>query len=246
VKTLKEIFYRICAAWALITFIVTFLIFYIPSMLTWLIPEPRGQVAFLWLAKWWMNTWLFLVGCPVKIRGKENFEKGKTYIVTFNHNSLMDVPLSCPYVPGANKTIAKASFAKIPIFGFYYKKGSVLVDRKDDKSRRQSFEKMKAVLAKKMHMCIYPEGTRNRTQDPLKKFHDGAFRLAAETGHDIIPVLIFNTKKVLPPGKSFYFRPHKLEMHFLPPESINNEDGHTVIKEKVFNVMKEYYSKHSN
>jgi 1-acyl-sn-glycerol-3-phosphate acyltransferase len=71
----------------------------------------------------------------------------------------------------------------------------VLVDRKSETSRRQSFEKMKDVLEKGMHMSVYPEGTRNRTTEPLKKFHDGAFRLATETGHDIIPAIMFNTKK---------------------------------------------------
>ena len=40
---------------------------------------------------------------------------------------------------------------------------------------------MKEVLKKGMHMCIYPEGTRNRTNEPLKKFYDGAFKLAVET-----------------------------------------------------------------
>jgi len=242
-KFFKEIAARVFALWALITFIVTFLVFFIPSMLTWLIPEPRSQEIFIWLARLWMNVWLHLAGCPVKIRGKENFETGKTYVVTFNHNSLMDVPLSCPFVPGANKTIAKSSFAKIPLFGFYYMKGSVLVDRKSDESRRQSYEKMKAVLSKKMHMCIYPEGTRNRTGEPLKKFHDGAFRLALETGHDIVPAIIFHTKKVLPPGKKFYFWPHRLEMHFLPAVAANENADHSTLKEKVFTVMKEYLLK---
>ena len=46
-------------------------------------------------------------------------------------------------------------------------------------------------------MCIYPEGTRNRTEEPLKKFHDGAFRLAVSSGKEIIPAIIFNTKKAL-------------------------------------------------
>jgi 1-acyl-sn-glycerol-3-phosphate acyltransferase len=72
----------------------------------------------------------------------------------------MDVPLSCPFIPGANKTIAKASFTKVPLFGFYYMKGSVLVDRNSDESRRKSYDKMKAVLKGNMHMSVYPEGTR--------------------------------------------------------------------------------------
>ena len=188
-----------------------------------------------------MNVWLSLVGCPIKVRGKENFIPGKTYIVTCNHNSLMDVPLSCPYIPGPNKTIAKNSFAKIPLFGFFYMKGSVLVDRKSEKSRRQSFEKMKEVLKKGMHMSIYPEGTRNRTPEPLKKFHDGAFKLATDTGCSIIPAIMFNTKNVLPTGKTFYFWPHKLEIHFLPAVSAGDEGTFSMLKEKVFMIMKDHY-----
>jgi 1-acyl-sn-glycerol-3-phosphate acyltransferase len=244
VKLLKEIFGRIWALWGLTSFIITFLIFFIPSMLTWLMPEPKGQAIFIGLARIWMNIWLHLAGCPVTIKGKEHFKKGKFYVVTFNHSSLMDIPLSCPYVPGANKTIAKASFKKIPLFGFYYMKGSVLVDRKSDQSRRISFEKMKAVLQNNMHMCIYPEGTRNRTAEPLKKFHDGAFRLACETGHDIIPALIFHTKKVLPPGKLFYFFPHRLEMHFLAPVKTSDAKGHNDLKEKVYSSMVDHYTQH--
>ena len=68
--------------------------------------------------------------------------------------------------------------AKIPLFGLIYKTGSILVDRKDEKSRRESFSKMKEVLDMGLHMCIYPEGTRNTSTEPIKPFHDGAFRLA--------------------------------------------------------------------
>ena len=58
----------------------------------------------------------------------------------------MDVPLTTPFIPGANKTIAKKELAKIPFFGMIYKSGSVLVDRKSDESRKGSFDEMKKVL----------------------------------------------------------------------------------------------------
>lgn len=244
-KIIKEILGRVFALWALITFLVTFLLIFIPSMLTWLLPEPEGQHIFIKIAKIWMNVWLHIVGCPIKIKGKENFAAGQTYIVTCNHNSMMDVPLSCPYIPGGNKTIAKSSFAKIPLFGFFYMKGSVLVDRKNEASRRQSFDKMKAVLENGMHMSVYPEGTRNRTSAPLKKFHDGAFKLATDTGHAIIPAILFNTKKVLPPGKSFYFWPQKLAIHFLAPVHADKNESYVQLKEKVFAIMSDYYIHHS-
>src|SRR5690348_16116202 len=100
----KNIFGRIWAVWGLLSFVVTFLIFFIPAMFCWLIPDPMGQRIFIFISRVWMSIWLILVGCPVTVRGRSNFQKGKSYVVTFNHNSLLDVPLSCPFVPGANKT----------------------------------------------------------------------------------------------------------------------------------------------
>ncbi|MEP7255264.1 MAG: lysophospholipid acyltransferase family protein [Ferruginibacter sp.] len=211
-------------------------------MLAHLMKDPKGQAYFIAVSKVWMNVWLFLVGCPVKVNGKQNFEPSTAYIVVFNHNAFLDVPLSAPYVPGANKTIAKASFAKIPLFGLFYKRGSVLVDREDDKSRSKSFDAMKKVLATGMHMCIYPEGTRNRSAEPIKVFYDGAFRLAVAAKKDIIPCIITGTKKAMPINKKFYLLPTRLKMHFLP--AVSSADT-TVkdLKQKVFNVMLKEYEK---
>jgi len=239
-KLFKEIFARIWAVWGIVSFITTFLIFFIPSMLTNLLPEPRSSIVFTRISRLWMDIWLRLVACPLKVKGKEHFAEGATYIVTCNHNSLMDVPLSSPYIPGANKTIAKTSFAKIPLFGFYYKKGSVLVDRKSDASRKESYIKMKAVLASGIHMCIYPEGTRNKSNNVLAKFHSGAFRLAKDSRKSILPGIIFNTKKVMPVNKTFYLFPHKLEMHFLPPIPVLETEDSESLKEKTYQVMKQY------
>ncbi len=240
-KILKEILGGILAVWAMLTFMITFLVIFIPAMLCWLIPDPKGQDVFIRISRLWMNVWLRLAGCHFKIKGKENFKKGETYIVTCNHNSLLDVPLSSPFIQGPNKTIAKSSFAKVPLFGFFYMKGSILVDRKSETSRRQSFDKMKAVLKKGIHMCIYPEGTRNRTNEPLKKFHDGAFKLAVETGTAILPAVIFNTRNVLPANKGFFFWPGKIEIHFLPAVKADNQTA-AQLKEKIFSITKEYYT----
>ncbi|MBS1757357.1 MAG: 1-acyl-sn-glycerol-3-phosphate acyltransferase [Bacteroidetes bacterium] len=241
---LKHIFARIWALWGIITFIITFLIFFLPSMAAYFFKdEIKGQIWFIGISKIWMNIWLFLIGCSVKVSGKENFKDGQNYIVVFNHNALLDVPLSAPYVPGANKTIAKASFVKVPLFGLFYKKGSVLVDRKDEASRRKSFDEMKKVLLTGMHICIYPEGTRNRTDQPLKSFYDGAFKLAIDTQKDIIPCIINGTKRAMPIQHSFYLLPTKLKMHFLPPVSSQHTQV-KLLKEEIYNQMLDYFTKH--
>ena len=239
---LANIFGRIWACWALISFLVTFLIIFIPSMLSHLMNELKGQRYFIAVSRIWMNMWLFLVGCPVTVKGKENFKPGIAYVVVFNHNAFLDVPLSAPHVPGANKTIAKASFAKIPVFGSFYKRGSVLVDRKNEKSRSKSFDTMKKVLAAGMHMCIYPEGSRNRSSEPMNPFYDGAFKLAMAAKKEIIPCVIFGTKKAMPINKTFFLLPTRLEMHFLPAVS---PEGKTVkdFKERVFTDMVNEYTR---
>ncbi|MEO6490946.1 MAG: lysophospholipid acyltransferase family protein [Ferruginibacter sp.] len=237
---IKNIFGRIWAFWGLITFAGTFLLIFIPSLATNFMKESMSQIYFLKISRLWMKTWLFLVGCRVTVFGRENFIQGKTYVVVFNHNAFLDVPLSSPFVAGPNRTIAKASFAKIPLFGSYYSKGSVLVDRKDERSRYKSFEAMKKVLTTGMHMCIYPEGSRNRTDQPLKAFYDGAFKLAIEARKDIIPCVIIGTKKAMPINKPFYLLPASLQMYFLPAVSSENIPVQE-LKKKVFEMMKECY-----
>lgn len=153
----------------------------------------------------------------------------------------MDVPISSPAVPGANKTIAKAEIAKVPLFGYLYQAGSVLVDRNSETSRKESVSKMKKVLEMGLHMCIYPEGTRNTTDKPLKPFHDGAFRLAINTRKAIMPALIFNTRETLPIKPSFYMIPHRLYMHFLPPIPVTDTDTTETLKQKAFVAMEAYY-----
>src|ERR1022692_284523 len=241
-KIFKEIFGRIWAAWALIAFVITMLIFLIPFFLfCYFRDDPKKTNIFIRIARIWMNVFLTSVGCPVTVKGENNFRPGETYIVVCNHNALLDIPVSCPYIPGGNKTIAKIEMAKTPLFGLIYKTGSVLVDRKNDASRRESYNKMKEVLAMGLHMAIYPEGTRNKSSEPIKSFHDGAFRLACDTKKSILPAILFNSKKAMPADKGFFLLPYPLSMHFLEPVEVLPTDTSRSLKEKIFVMMRDYY-----
>jgi 1-acyl-sn-glycerol-3-phosphate acyltransferase len=236
-KIVKEILGRIFALWGIIIFAGSLLIASIPIWITAIWPEPKRTINFFKVVQVWMNFFFTFIGVRRIVKGKNHFQKGQNYVVVCNHNSFMDVPLSVTAVP-PNKTIAKAEMAKIPVFGMIYKRGSVLVDRKSEESRRKSFLKMKTVLEMGLHMCIYPEGTRNKTSEPLQRFHDGAFKLAVETKKEIIPALIFYTSKVLP-RKPFFFWPHKVEIHFLPAVAVENKTSQQ-LKDEVFIIMKNY------
>ena len=241
---LKGLFYRIWAVWALLFFVITMIVFLVPFFLFCYFQEdPKKTLRFIRYARVWMAVYLLMIACPLTVKGKENFKKGENYIVLCNHNALMDVPVSSPAIPGGNKTIAKIEMARTPLFGYIYKTGSVLVDRSSDASRKESHNKMKKVLSMGLHMCIYPEGTRNKTDQPLKSFHSGAFRLAIDTRKSIIPGIIFNTKKVLPFDKPYQVIPHSLQIHFLTPIPVLEDDTIASLQAKVFEIMTNYYQK---
>lgn len=238
-RFLKNVFARIWAVWGLLLFLVTMLIamvFYLPCFL---LNDPAKSRWHRQVSRVWMWVYLRLIGCPLTVKGAAYFKEGQNYVVVCNHNSLMDVPVSTPFMPRAGKTIAKRSFARVPVFGWIYSFGSVLVDRNSEESRRKSYDDMKTVLELGLDMVIYPEGTRNKTADPLKSFYDGAFRLAAGTGKPILPAILLHTRKVLPANRFFYLLPHRLEMHFLPPvESVGINAKE--LREKVFRQMWDY------
>lgn len=232
------------AVWALILFTITIIPVAIIVIFTGWMKEPGKTEFFRLLSVGWIRSFFFLTGCAFKVRGRENFKKGKVYVVVANHNSFLDVLSLTPFVPGPNKTIAKAEMARIPLFGAVYRRGSILVNRKDKESRRKSFLDMIHVLQQGMHMCIYPEGTRNRTTLPVKEFHDGAFRLAMDTGKSIIPAVILNTKKVLDSEKGFFYSPGKIELHFLPEVSTESSENFEELKITVRNIMSDYFVTH--
>jgi 1-acyl-sn-glycerol-3-phosphate acyltransferase len=240
-KLLRDILARVLAVWTLLVFASTMFIFIWFYLICYLLPEPQKTRWHRQVSKIWMSLYLFLSGCRFKVTGKEVFDTTTNAVIVCNHNSLIDIPVSFPFLPRANKTIAKKSFSKIPIFGLIYTFGTVLVDRRDERSRKQSVDDMKKVLETGLDMLIYPEGTRNRTNEPLKCFHNGAFKLAIETNKPIIPVVLLHTKKILPAKPAMYFNPGKIQMDILP--AIYPE-GHSIdsLKNKVFEIMANHYT----
>ena len=208
--------------------------------------EPKRSKALHQIFKIWMGIFMPLVFCPVRRKGLAHFEPDKTYVVVCNHNSFMDIPVSSPWIPSANKTLAKIEIAKIPIFGSIYQLGSILVDRKDEKSRKESFVAMRHTLQMGLHLCLYPEGTRNKSGKGLQAFHDGAFVVAIREQIPIMPALIFNTAKILPLNKHFYAWPSAIPFHFLAPIATQGLTLRDLpeLKEKVWHIMNEYYNQH--
>ena len=241
---IKNIFARILAIWALFVFASTMFLFFPFYLVCFLIPDPQKTRYHRFISRIWMGLFLFLVGITFKVTGKDIFDTLETAVIVCNHNSLIDIPVSTPFLARANKTIAKKSFVYVPLFGWIYQFASVIVDRKNNESRRKSYEEMKRVLDNGLDMLIYPEGTRNKTKNPLKSFYDGAFKLSVDTGKPIVPVVILNTKRILPAKPLLFLRPGNIILNILPSIS---PIGHTTetLKKLVFDIMADHYEKNN-
>jgi 1-acyl-sn-glycerol-3-phosphate acyltransferase len=103
------------------------------------------------------------------------------------------------------KYLGKACVFRVPVFGWALKiAGEVPVERGDRESGARALEDLERWLARGVSVCLFPEGTRSES-DSIGPFKKGAFRLAIESGHPIVPVVISGARDLLPKG-SFVFR----------------------------------------
>lgn len=139
--------------------------------------------------------WIFfpLVGIRLKVHGKEKLVRGQHYLIISNHRSAIDFIANPVAFPGLYKYLAKKELTKVPLLGFLVKRLCVLVDRKNPASAAKSMAWLKRTLGEGYSVFIYPEGTRNRTGQPLGRFFSGAFRLASELD---VPVAVMTLQNV--------------------------------------------------
>jgi len=245
----KRILGHIYFFYGVLLFLVTMVLFaLIPAGIALLFREPvRARIVHP-TYRIWMGIFLPLVFIRVRRKGKALFEKGQNYVVVVNHNSFVDIPVSMPWVPGPNKTLAKIELSRIPLFGIIYKAGSILLDRKKESSRKESFIEMQKTLKQdSLHLTLYPEGTRNKTNAPLLPFYDGAFITAIRAQKPIIAGLLFNTRKILPGKPALWALPACIDIHFIKAYStqglsLRQKDE---LKDLVRADMEAYYLQHN-
>lgn len=130
------------------------------------------------------------------IEREQQLQKGKSYMLVANHTSMTDIMLMLVISKNPFVFVGKKELVKIPIFGFFYKRTCILVDRNSSKSRFEVFKRAQDRLSQGLSICIFPEG--GVTEDEavlLDEFKDGAFRLAIEHQIPIVPMTFVDNKK---------------------------------------------------
>ncbi len=141
-----------------------------------------------------------LIGCDVRVVGKEYMDTPGAKIYASNHTSYFDVlplmlGLGVPY-----RFVAKMEVGGMPFIGTFLKQmGHLKFDRTDPESRLRQAQEIEEFLRNGESVFVFPEGTFTG-EDGVRPFQLGAFKAAVATGAPIIPVSLAGTRRFLRDG----------------------------------------------
>lgn len=151
----------------------------------------------------------------VKITGQEHVGPGP-YVIVANHQSQMDI-LGIYFLRHHFKWIAKASLYRIPLIGWNMWMCSYIgLVRGDRESILRCMDEAESWIRRGVSVVFFPEGTRSE-DGRVKAFKLGAFRLAADTGTPVLPIVISGTDRILPKGGWIFRNRATIRVHVEPP-----------------------------
>ncbi len=193
-KALKIIFWTLYRIWFYVLMAIPIIIMF-PFLFISILKEKWYPYFFV-MARIWAKVILFGMGFYPKVETEEEIIEGKSYMFVSNHTSMTDIMLMLSVVKNPFVFVGKTELAKIPLFGFFYKRTCILVDRNSSRSRMAVFERAQKKIDQGYSICIFPEGGVPLDESiVLDEFKDGAFRLAVEHQIPIVPITFADNKK---------------------------------------------------
>lgn len=241
-KLLKQIFAAFYRIWFyIIIALATILLF--PFLLISIL-KYSWYPFFFKVARTWSAFIIYGIGCYPIIKRDVHYKKGKSYMFVANHTSMLDIMLMFYSTKNPFVFVGKKELAKIPLFGYIYKRTCILVDRGNTKSRVEAFRRAEKRLDEGLSVCIFPEGgVPDDLSLLLDEFKDGAFRLAIEHQIPIAPMTFHDNKKRFPysffiggPGKM------RVKIHeLIPTKNLTLENRKELKKETREVILKELH-----
>lgn len=229
----------IYVVYALLLFILIMFLVLPFVLISLLFGKITGGNIIYQLCRSWGLLWYLLIGMRHKEIYEHPHDRSRQYIFVANHTSYMDIPPIVLIAHQPVRVLGKYEMVKVPVFGWIYRAAVILVDRRDSDTRARSVRALKSALKHHISIFIFPEGTFNETQKPLKDFYDGAFRIAIETQTPIKPVLFVDTLDRLHYRSLFELTPGINRVVYLeevPVTDLGMKDIQA-LKQKVYSVM---------
>ncbi len=186
-----------------LTFLILFLTLGLPVLFFgWLIKGRTGRATLevsTAMVHWAFGIVLRLSGTDVTVEGREHIPDSEAVLYVGNHRSYFDIISTYAQLKAPAGFIAKAEMSRIPLLRFWMAKiGCLFLNRDDIKQGLKTIMDAIAQIKGGVSVIIYPEGTRNRNEDPgeLLEFHEGSLKIAQKSGCRIVPVAIYGTDDI--------------------------------------------------
>ena len=165
-----------------------------------LFPFDRKRKLTHTLGYWWADC--LVAANPfwnVSIKGLENIDRHKAYVVVANHQSLADIVMLYK-IHMQFKWVAKNALFKVPVFGWCMSAMKhIRLSRGEFASIRDVYDEAGDWLKKNVSVLFFPEGTRS-TSAGISPFKNGAFKLAIKEKKPILPIYIEGTADIISRG----------------------------------------------
>lgn len=213
-----------------IVFVTIFLIVSLPiQFVEWLIgkkfPLAKAKSS-LAIVNWAFRVVIFIAGTKVTFLGEDNVPKDQPVLYVANHRSFFDIIITYTRVPRLTGYISKKEIGSIPGLNIWMRYLNCLfLDRQDPKQGLQTILTGIEYLKNGISMCIFPEGTRNKTEGTFLEFKDASFRLASKSGCPVVPISIVGTGNILEDHFP-KIRKAKVVIEYGKPQYISELDEH--------------------
>jgi len=148
--------------------------------------KKRGRLAYA-------KRQLGELGISVVVDNPEKIPENGQYLLVSNHRSIIDPPIiemALDHTDIYGLWISKKELYNSPFFGMFVRHGgSVLLDREQGQMGG-FFADVKAGVKAGSSIFIFPEGTRNKSDEPLGTFKGGSRIIAMKNRLPILPVYI--------------------------------------------------------
>jgi 1-acyl-sn-glycerol-3-phosphate acyltransferase len=138
-----------------------------------------------------------LTGAWPVIRGLDQLPTDAAVVVA-NHASYLDGILLTAALPHRFQFVIKREITQVPLVHFFLRRiGAHFVERFDAKKGATDARRIMQTATNGGSLVFFPEGTFRR-EPGLRRFHKGAFMIAARNGLPVVPLVINGTRSMLP------------------------------------------------
>ena len=184
-----------------------------------------------------------MMGIKVKTKGSEEIDFSRNYVICPNHKSDLDIILMYLIVPQDFAFIGKSELLRWPVIRFFFKRGVDIPVYRDSVSRAaKCLVQAQEEIKRGRSIVIFPEGGWDNKETEMRRFKNGAFQLAIDTGVPILPLTFKNNYQLFTDYSdlSGNSKPGTAKVVFHSPIETSELSRKDLVplRDKTFNVIK--------